>query len=153
MKTRLGFMFVDTLTQYNQSYYVALIMWQPNLKLLILNSSTGFFNHTHLLVCISIPDDIATEYSLAKCDGFYLHTNCMLIFKENDQTPWKTTGKQVLLLLSVSEMLIAVFVVCDWRSDLHQLCLCVPECSSFIWRQGGSQAAQSQGYNTDLSRA
>lgn len=37
-------------------------------------------------------------------------------------------------------------------SDLHQLCLCVLECSSFIWRQGGSQAARQHSYNTHRSR-
>lgn len=38
------------------------------------------------------------------------------------------------------------------RPDLYQLCLCVPECSSFIWRQGGSQAARPHSYSSNLPR-
>lgn len=38
------------------------------------------------------------------------------------------------------------------RPDLYQLCLCVPECSSFIWRQGGSQAAWPHSYSSNLPR-
>lgn len=37
--------------------------------------------------------------------------------------------------------------------DLYQLSLCVPECSSFIWRRGGSQAARPLTCSSHLSAA
>lgn len=47
-----------------------------------------------------------------------------------------------------SEAAACIFVMAvRMTSDLHQLCLCGPECSSFIWRQGDSQAVrQATGY-------
>lgn len=45
---------------------------------------------------------------------------------------------------------VCVCVTAVWMSaDLHQLRLSVPQCSSFIWRQGGSQAARPHSYNTE----
>lgn len=41
-------------------------------------------------------------------------------------------------------IIVCVCVTAVWMSaDLHQLRLSVPQCSSFIWRQGGSQAARA----------
>lgn len=65
-------------------------------------------------------------------------------------------GKQVLTQWSVCKLNInqcVCVLAVRITSDLHQLCLCVPECSSFIWRQGCSQAARPHSYNTELSRA
>lgn len=121
---------------------------QPSLKLLILNSFTGFSNHTLLLLRISMwwyP--IFDNRIQLGWMGWKVYADFQRKLPNLMKNNWKTSTTIIVCKWNVN------CIVCDCCSDLHQLCLCVPECSSFIWRQGGSQAAQSQGYNTDLSRA
>lgn len=74
----------------------------------------------------------------------------VLLFSSLHITIFYNTGCLKLLSItqvltkSIEQMQLSQLHVWRWTADLHQLRLCGPECSSFIWRQRDSQAIQPQ---------
>lgn len=71
-----------------------------------------------------------------------LHFSSFHITKFYNTRCLKLLSITQVLIKSIEQMQLSQLHVQTWTADLHQLRLCGPECSSFIWRQMDSQAIQ-----------